>query len=76
MKTLARLITVCAAAQLLFVGVLNAKVSSSTTPNSTICAMPDGDYDPVEGFLAPDGDYDPVEGFLAPDGDYDPVEGF
>lgn len=79
MKKLARFILVSFAAQLLFVGIVNAKITSSRSePKTVISAMPDnGDEGPFEGLLTPDnGDEGPFEGLLTPDnGDEGPFEG-
>ncbi|MFT3870573.1 MAG: hypothetical protein QM715_19150 [Nibricoccus sp.] len=65
MKNLARFILVSFAAQLLFVGIANAKVTNSVSePKAVVFAMPDGgDEGPWEGLLTPDGgDEGPWEG--------------
>lgn len=80
MKILARFIIACFAAQLLLVGIANAKIATSTKEaKSHVFVMPDsGEDGPFEGFLAPDsGEDGPFEGFLAPDsGEDGPFEGF
>jgi hypothetical protein len=80
MKNLARTIIACFAAQLLFVGIANAKVTTSKIEaKSHVFVMPDSGSDgPFDEFLAPDSGSDgPFDEFLTPDGGCDgPFEGW